>query len=213
MIRVLIVDDHPIIRQGIRALFMSTSDVKAIDEARDGIEAISKAHICRPDIVLLDISLPGKGGLEVLKQLHSEMPEVHVLILSVYPEKQYAIRCLNNGARGYLTKESAGEELITAIRRVAEGRKYVSVALADLLVSEIGSDAHQLPHEELSDREFQVLCLLGKGKTVSQIAVKLSVSLPTVNTYRVRILGKMKMRSTAELMHYAIESHLSDELE
>jgi two-component system, NarL family, invasion response regulator UvrY len=210
MIQILIVDDHPIVRQGLRSALAQVSDMKVIDEAIDGAEALAKARAFSPDVILLDISLPGQSGLDVLKHLHAEMPATGILILSTYPEKQYAVRCLKNGALGYLTKESASEELVTAIRRVAAGRKYVSASLAELLASEIQSDHPIMPHEKLSDREFEVLCLLGKGKTVSQIAKMLSLSVPTVHTYRSRLLDKMNMHSTVELIHYVIENKLVD---
>ena len=213
MMRILIVDDHPIVRQGLRSALADAKDMKVIGEAKDGAEALAKARTTSPDLILLDISLPGQSGLEVLKHLQAEMPSIRVLILSSYPEKQYAVRCLRNGALGYLTKESASEELVTAIRRIADGRKYVSASLAELLASEIHEDHTKMPHEGLSDREFEVLCLLGRGKTVSQIAKVLSVSLPTVNTYRSRLLEKMNMHTTAQLMHYVIENKLVDNVE
>ncbi len=210
MVRILIVDDHPIVRHGLKAELTKTSDVKVVDEAADGSEAIIKARYSKPDLVLLDIGLPGKNGLEVLKQLRSEMPHIRVLILSTYPEKQYAVRCLKSGAQGYLTKESASEELLSAIRKVMRGGKYVSASLADLLASEIGSDASHMPHESLSDREFQVLCLLGSGKTVSQIATTLSLSLSSINTYRAHILRKMSLENTAQIIRYVVDNNLSD---
>ncbi|MGO9482106.1 MAG: response regulator [Candidatus Kryptoniota bacterium] len=213
MIRVLIVDDHPIVRKGLRTTIQEQSDLKVVDEAKDSDEAVVKARSTIPDVVLLDLSMPGKGGLEVLRQLHSEMPSTKILILSTYPEKQYAIRCLRNGAVGYLTKERAPEELITAIRKVANGRKFVSSELAELLVNELDSDSLKMPHELLSEREFEVLCLLGRGKTVSQIADTLSLSLPTINTYRSRILEKMNMQTTAQLIHYVLENKLIDQVD
>ena len=213
MIQVFIVDDHPIVRRGLRSSLADLPDIKVIDEASDGAEAISKVRASKPDVVLLDISMPGKTGLEVLKQLHAEMPAIRVLILSTYPEKQYAMRCFGSGAAGYLTKESAPEELVTAIRRVAEGRKYVSASLAELLATEIHSDPVKMAHEYLSDREFEVLCLIGRGKTVSQIAKILSLSLPTINTYRSRILDKMNLQSSAQLIHYVLENKLVDKVD
>ena len=210
MIRVLIVDDHPLVRQGLGAALAKASDIKIVDEATDGDEAITKARSLKPDLMLLDIALPGKNGLQVLKQIRVEMPAIHVLILSAFPEKQYAVRCLANGAQGYLTKQSASEELIRAVRKVMGGGKYVSASLADLLAEEIGSDSSRLPHELLSDREFQVLCLLGEGQTLSQIAEILSVSVSTVNTHRARILEKMNLESTAQLIRYAVENNLVD---
>jgi len=213
MIRILIVDDHPVVRRGLRAALEEMTDMKVVDEAQDGPDALKKARALTPDVVLLDISLPGQSGLDILKHLHAEMPEIRILILSTYPEKQYAIRCLRNGALGYLTKESASEELVNAVRKVAGGRKYVSTSLGELLASELHTNQAKMPHEDLSDREFSVLCLLGRGKTVSQIARLLSLGVPTVNTYRSRLLEKMKMDSTAQLMHYAIENKLIDKIE
>jgi two-component system, NarL family, invasion response regulator UvrY len=210
MTTVLIVDDHPLVRQGVRAELSKTSDIKVVDEARNAEEGISKARELKPDIVLLDISLPGKNGFEVLRQLHAEMPTMHVLMLSTYPEKQYAVRCLANGARGYLTKESAPDELVSAIRKVAQGRKYVSASIAELLAEDVGALTDRLPHETLTDREFQVLCLLGAGKTVSQISEILSLSLSTINTHRSHILQKMKMGATAQLVRYAVDNGLID---
>jgi two-component system, NarL family, invasion response regulator UvrY len=213
MIRILIVDDHPIVRKGLRASLAEFSEMQIVGEAQDGAEALTKARTTIPDVILLDISMPGKSGLEVLRQLRAERPAVKVLVLSTYPEKQYAVRCFKNGAVGYLAKESASEELVTAIRRVAVGRKYVSSSLAELLASEVQTDVPGMPHEALSDREFEVLCLLGRGKTVSQIAEMLSLSLPTINTYRSRILQKMRMESTAQLVHYVLENKLVDKVD
>jgi two-component system, NarL family, invasion response regulator UvrY len=210
MTTVLIIDDHPFVRQGVRTELSKTSDIKVIDEAQNADEGMLKVREQKPDLVLLDISLPGKNGFEVLRQLHAEMPDTHVLILSTYPEKQYAVRCLANGARGYLTKESAPEELITAIRKVAQGKKYVSASIAELLAEDIGAGIDKLPHETLTDREFQVLCLLGAGKTVSQISDILSLSLSTVNTHRSHILQKMRMDTTAQLVRYTVDNGLVD---
>jgi len=206
--RILVVDDHPIVRQGLIAALNQSVDFKVVAEASEGDEAILKARSSKPDIVLLDISLPGKNGIEVLKQLQAEMPGVNVLILSAFPERQYAIRCFANGARGYLTKKSASDELLLAVRKISAGGKYVSASLGELLAEEIGGDPKRLPHENLSDREFQVLCLLGQGKTVSQIAKILSLSLSTINTYRAHILDKMKMETNAQLIRYVLDNNL-----
>lgn len=211
MIRVVIVDDHPIVRKGLRSELSETSDIKVIDEAGDGDEALEKARVHKPDIILLDISLPGRNGYEVLKQLRSEYPQIRVLILTTYPEKQYAVRCLRGGAYGYLTKDSAPEELITAIRKIAQGRKYVGVSLGEILATEIDTLSNRLPHEDLSDREFQVLCLIGQGKTVSQVAEILSLSLSTINTHRAHILEKMHMGTTAQLIRYVVDNNLVDQ--
>ena len=206
--RLLIVDDHPLVRRGLTAALTASIDLEVVAEASDADEAVSKARTVKPDIVILDISLPGKNGLEVLKQLQAEMPRVKVLILSAFPEKQYAIRCLSNGAKGYLTKQHASDEIVEAIRKVASGGKYVSPALADLLADEIGSKRTGLPHEQLSDREFQVLCLIGRGQTVSEVARTLSLSLSTVNTHRAHILEKMRMDTNAQLVRYVLDNNL-----
>jgi DNA-binding NarL/FixJ family response regulator len=208
MISILIVDDHPIIRDGLRTGLAQEADMKVVGEAQNADEAIAGVREEKPDIVLLDISLPGKNGFEVLKQLHAEMPDVRVLILSTYSEKQYAVRCLKSGAWGYLTKSSSSAELIEAIRTIMQGKKYVGASLAQLLASEIDASRIALPHEVLSDREFQILCLFGQGKTVSQIAEILSLSVSTVGTHRAHILEKMHMKSTIELVKYAFDHEL-----
>ncbi len=212
MIRVMIVDDHPIVRKGLRSELSGLPDIKVVAEAATGDEALAKARSEKPDIILLDISLPGKSGLEILQLLKNEMPRVRILVLSAYPEKQYAIRSLKSGALGYLTKESASEELISAIRKVADGRKYVSASLAELLASEINERNGAFPHERLTNREYEILCMLGKGKTLSDIADVLSISLSTVSTHRAHISAKMGLQSTAQIIRYAIEHGLVDKL-
>jgi two-component system, NarL family, invasion response regulator UvrY len=208
MINILLVDDHPIIRDGLRAALAQDTGLNVVGEAQNADEAITKTRETRPDVVLLDISLPGKNGFEVLKQLHTEMPEVRVLILSTYTEKQYAVRCLKSGAWGYLTKSSGSVELIEAVRTIMHGRKYVGASLAQLLVSDNDPNRVRMPHEVLSDREFQILCLFGQGNTVSRIADILSLSVSTVGTHRAHILEKINMRTTAELVKYTLEHHL-----
>ncbi len=209
MVRVLIVDDHPLVRSGLVAELTKASDINIAGEAADGNEALQRARTLKPDLILLDIALPGKNGLEVLKDLQAEMPETKVLVLSGFPERQYAIRCLKSGAKGYLTKDTASAELIIAIRRVMKGGKFISASLAELLAGELGSDPKKLPHEELSDREFEILCLIGQGNTVSGIAEILSLSVSTVNTYRSRILSKMNLETTAQLIRYALDNDLT----
>jgi two-component system, NarL family, invasion response regulator UvrY len=209
MIDILIVDDHPIMRSGLRATLASEADVRIADEAINGQEAMKKVSAAKFDIVLLDISMPGMSGFDVLKQMHAWYPDLKIIILTTLPEKQYAVRCLKAGAMGYLTKESAPSELINAIKRVAAGEKYVGNAIAQLLVDELHIESARMPHENLSDREYQVLCLLGKGKTIAEIAAELSVSVPTVHTYRSRLLEKMGMQSTAQLMLYVLENLLT----
>ncbi|HTY00043.1 MAG TPA: response regulator transcription factor [Bacteroidota bacterium] len=210
MIRILIVDDHPLILEGLRSRLERAPDIKIIGEARDGDEALTRARADRPDILVLDISLPGKSGLEVLRQLHAELPMVRVLILSTHPEIEYVDRSLSLGAWGYLTKNGPSEELLEAIRTVNRGHKYVGSVLVQNLATEDRETRHRFPHEALSDREFQILCLLGQGKTLTQIAESLSISTSTVGTHRARILGKMNLNTTAELVKYAVEHKLVD---
>jgi len=180
------------------------------DEASNGQEVTKKIWNNDYDLILLDISLPGRSGLDVLKQLKCTKPEVPILILSVHPEEQYALRSLRAGASGYLTKQSAPDELIGAIRKVATGRKYITSSIAEKLAFELEIDARKLPHETLSDREYQVMCMIGSGKTVKEIAETLSLSVKTISTHRANILRKMKMANNAQLTHYAIKNALVD---
>ncbi|MDH7512339.1 MAG: response regulator transcription factor [Clostridiales bacterium] len=210
MIRVLIADDHTLVRKGLRQILLETKKVEVVDEAKDGKETISKVCANKYDVVLLDISFPGRSGIDVLKQLKSYRPKLPVLILSMHPEEQYAVRALRAGASGYLTKESAPSELIEAIRKVAGGAKYITASLADKLASEIGKPSEKLPHEVLSDREYQVMCMIASGKTVKEIAEDLNLSAKTISTHRARILRKMNMKNNAQLTHYAIRCGLVD---
>jgi two-component system invasion response regulator UvrY len=210
MIRILIADDHPIVRAGLRQIVAEAADIVVAAEAADGHEVLTQVRGSDFDVVLLDLTIPGLSGLDVLKQLKVERPNLRVLILSVHAEDQYAIRVLRAGAWGYVTKASAPEQLIGAIRKVHEGRRYVSPTLAERLADQLEGGAATMPHEGLSDREYQVLCLLASGKTVTEIAAALALSVKTVSTYRSRILEKMGMRSNAELTHYAIQNRLVD---
>jgi len=210
MLRILIADDHPIVRQGLRQIIAEIPDMVVADEASNGDEVLSKARASHYDVVLLDISMPGIHGLDVMRQLKNERPRLPVLILSIHPEEQYAVRALRSGASGYLTKESAPDELITAIRKVSMGGKYVSSSLAERLAYELESIDEQLPHNTLSDREYQIMLFIASGKTVTEIADELSLSIKTISTYRSRILEKMKMKNNAELTYYAIKNHLVD---
>lgn len=208
MIKILIADDHAIVRKGLKQIVSDTPDMVVAGEAADGptvFDLVSKAGW---DVVLLDISMPGRGGVDILKQLKNQRPELPVLILSMYPEEQYAVRCLKAGASGYLTKESAPEELISAVRKVIAGGRYVSSSLAEKLAFELQIDTEKPPHEILSDREYQVMLLIASGKIVSKIAEELSLSVKTISTYRARILEKMNMKGNAQLMHYAIRHGL-----
>ena len=209
MLKILIADDHPVFRRGLKQIIAETTDIVVADEAADGLEVLNKVKVGDFDVVLLDISMPGKTGIDVLAQLKYERPKLPVLMLSMHPEEQYAVRALRAGASGYLTKESAPDELVAAIRKVSTGGKYVSSSLAERLASLL-QKAEQLPHDILSRREYQVMCLMASGKTVSEIAKELSLSVKTISTYRSRILQKMKMKNNAELTRYAINNDLTD---
>lgn len=210
MIKILVVDDHTIVREGLKKILVDTPDIVVADEASNGEEVTKKVWNNDYDLVLLDISLPGRNGLDVLKQLKCTNPEVPILILSMHPEEQYAVRSLRAGASGYLTKQSAPDELIDAIRKVAQGRKYITPSLAEKLAFELAVDARKLPHETLSDREYQVMCMIGSGKTVKEIAEELTLSVRTISTHRAHILNKMKMKNNAQLTYYAIKNALVD---
>ena len=210
MIKVLVVDDHAVVREGLKRIIAENVGMTVSGEAADGHEAmlVIKSEPC--DVVLLDITMPNKNGLDVLKELHAESPRLPVLVLSMHGEDQYAIRVLRAGAAGYLTKDSAPAKLVQAIRKVVRGGKYVSPSLAERLVFDLGTDSDKAPHEILSDREYQVLCMISSGKTVTQIAEELALSVKTISTYRVRILEKLKMKNNAEITRYAIKEGLVD---
>ncbi|RMI09633.1 MAG: DNA-binding response regulator [Calditrichaeota bacterium] len=208
MIRVFIADDHPLIREGFKKLIDKEVDITVVGEASDSDRIVQffRDHDC--DVLVLDINMPGKGGLEVLQDIKRWHPNLKVLILSIYPEEQFAVRALRAGAVGYITKESAPEELVKAIRKVHQGGRYISETVAEHLAREVNSSRKREPHEALSPREFQVFHMLGQGKTVQEIAHELSLSLSTVNTYRRRILEKTGLKSNAEIIHYAIKNKL-----
>jgi two-component system, NarL family, invasion response regulator UvrY len=208
--RLLIADDHAVVREGVKRILTTMNDCLVVGEASNGQELIAKATVETWDVVLLDISMPGRNGLDVLRQLKSTCPLLPVLVFSMHPEQQYAMRAFKAGAAGYLTKESIPEELVTAIRKVVQGGRYVSPAMAEYLVDEVARPSDAPAHSILSDRELQVLCLLASGKTVTQIAAELSLSVKTVSTHRSRMLEKMHMKTNAELIHYAIRHRLVD---
>jgi DNA-binding NarL/FixJ family response regulator len=210
MLKILIADDHPIFREGLKQILSETTDMIVIDEASEGKEALDKARRLDCDMVLLDLTLPIMNGLEVLKHLSRLKPDLPVLVLSIHPEEQYALRALKAGASGYLTKESAPDDLISAIQVVSTGQKYVSPYLADRLVRGLHIDIRKAPHECLTDREYQVMRLIGTGKRISDIADELSLSTKTVSTYRARILNKMDMKSNAEIVRYLLLNQLLD---
>lgn len=210
VIKVLIADDHAIVREGLKQILADTKDIVVAGHAENGNEAIKLSREGTSNVLLLDISMPDRSGIEVLKQVKKETPKIAVLMLSMHREDQYAIRSLKAGASGYLNKQSAPAELVNAIRQVASGRKYISAALAQELANQI-SDDHEIPlHETLSDREYQTLTMIASGKTVSDIATELVLSVKTISMYRSRLLQKMKLRHNAELTHYAIKNHLVD---
>lgn len=208
MVRILIADDHPIVRRGLKQILAEEPDLTVGGEAQTSQEVLDQVRRGGWDVLILDISMPGRGGLDVLKEIKHQYPKLPVLVLSMHPEDQYAIRALRAGASGYLTKESAPDELVAAIRKIVRGGKYISPTLAERLAAEIEAPGGKLPHERLSDREYQVLLMIASGKTVSQIAQELSLSVKTISTYRARLLEKMGMKTNAELTHYAIENKL-----
>ncbi len=209
MIRILIADDHAIVRHGLKQIIEEDGQMQVVAEAESGVEAMRKMREITCDAVLLDISLPDMSGVDVLKQIHAEKPQLPILILSAYPEDQYAMRLIKAGAAGYMTKESAPAEVVKALLRVAGGKKYINPAVAELLANELGAPEEKLPHQLLSDREYQIFLMLASAKTVSEIADSLALSVKTVSTYRSRVLEKMRLSNNAELMRYAIDNHLA----
>lgn len=210
MIRVIIADDHAIVRQGLKQILSETDNISVTGEAETGVQAIKTVRESNFDVMLLDISLPDKSGIEVLKQIKKEQPKLTVLMLSMHTEHEFAVRALKAGAAGYLNKQSAPSQLVTAIRQVATGKKYVSAALAQELANTLGQDTDQPLHENLSDREFQTLCLIAAGKTPSDISTELCLSPKTISVYRSRLLEKLKLTNNSELTRYAIRNHLVD---
>jgi DNA-binding NarL/FixJ family response regulator len=206
--KILIVDDHAVVRQGIKQIITDINSPVEVGEAGNGSDAVRMLRDGGWDMVLLDINLPGKNGIEVLKQIKGEWKKLPVLMLSMYSEDQYAMRAIRSGASGYMTKETAPDELLNAINKVMRGGRYISAEVAEKLVFEQDEAGDELPHHELSDREYEVLRLIASGKTVSEIADQLTLSVKTISTYRSRILEKMKMKHNAELTHYAIKHEL-----
>ena len=210
MTRIVLVDDHEIVRRGIRGILVEHPGFQVVGEAGDygELRRVLKEHPA--DVVVMDIGLPGKSGIEIVQLLAAEHPEIRVLMLSIYPEDQYGLRALKSGAAGYLNKASAPEELVKAVETVASGRKYVSAALAQTLVDTLTGETSERPHEKLSNREYQTLCLMARGKRLSDIAQALALSPKTVSVYRARILEKMGLENNAELTHYALKHKLVD---
>jgi two-component system, NarL family, invasion response regulator UvrY len=208
VIKILIADDHAIVREGLKQILAETADMVVAGEATNGREVLEQVSKGDWDLVLLDLAMPGKDGLETLKELKLAKPKLPVLVLSIYPEEQYAVRLLKAGAAGYLTKESAPEELIAAIRRVSQKGKYISPSLAEKLASYLETDGEKPVHETLSDREYKVMLMIASGKTVTEIADEMSLSVKTVSTYRVRALNKMRMKNNSAITYYAIKHEL-----
>jgi two-component system, NarL family, invasion response regulator UvrY len=207
-VRILIADDHPIVREGYKKILMDMPDMVVSDEAANGQEVLNLVGKKDYDLILLDISMPGRNGLEILKDLKEEKPKLPVMILSIYPEEQYAVRAFRAGASGYLTKASAPTELISAIRKISQGGRYISSSMAEKLTYYFDADTLKPPHENLSDREYQVMLMIASGKTVKEIGEELFLSVKTISTYRTHILEKMKLKNNAEITLYAIQNKL-----
>ena len=210
--KILVVDDHAVVRQGVKQILSEHFHCSVIGEAQSAEEMMEKIKKAHWSIVILDLGMPGKGGLDALKELKQSYPKIPVLVLSAYPEDQLALRTLKAGAAGYLSKDSAPNEVVQAIRKIVAGGKFVSPSVAELLALNLEMDLEKPLHEQLSDREYQVMCLIAVGKSLKEIADDLCVSISTVNTYRARILEKMQLKNNTELTHYAIENRLVNRL-
>lgn len=212
MIKVLIADDHPVVREGLKQILSKATDMVVGGEALNGQEVLDKVRSEKWDVIILDLNMPGKDGFEVLKEIRREKSKLPILILSIQSEEQIGVRVLRAGASGFLSKESAPEELLNAIRKIHSGGKFVSASLAERLAMEVEAKTDEDPHKLLSNREYQVLCLIASGKTINEIADQLSISDKTVRTYRERLLEKMKLKNDVELTHYAIQHKLIEPL-
>ena len=210
MLRLLVADDHEIVRKGLVKVLAEILQPIKVDEAKNGQEALSKVLKGEYDLVVLDIKMPGKSGLDVLKEIKQHKPKLPVLILSMHPEEQFAIRAMRAGASGYLTKECAGDELVLAVRKALKGERYISSTLAEILAGDLTSDSGKPLHEILSDREYQVMLMIASGKPVGAIAKELRLSVKTISSYRTNILLKTRMKNNAEITHYAIQNNLVD---
>jgi two-component system invasion response regulator UvrY len=209
-VRVLIADDHPVVRQGLKMMMSADPEIDVVGEARDGDEAFEVAHRIEWDVAVLDYSMPGRGGVELLADVKHDYPDKPVLILSIYPEDPHGLRALKAGAAGYITKESAGEELTAAVKKVASGGRYISSTLAETLAMRLTPEQERPPHERLSDREYRVMWMLASGKTLHEIAEEMRLSPSTVSTYRGRILKKLALHTNVDLVHYAMKHRLID---
>ncbi len=210
MIKVLIADDHPLFREGIKRMLSETSDIVVADEASNGQEVFKIVEKNDFDVIMLDISMPGRSGLDIIKQLKCDRPDLPILILSMHSEEEYAERALKAGAAGYLVKKTTPDEVVAAIRKVSMGKKYVSSSLAEILACQVGKNFKKLPHETLSDREYEVICMIASGKTLKEIANELSLSRKTISTHRSHILEKMSMKNNSQLIHYALQNNIID---
>lgn len=208
MTRILVADDHAVVRRGVIQILEEAPEAFAIDEAANGNEVLKAVRSTAFDLLLLDIALPDINGLEILNRVRDAHPQMAVLMLSMYPEKQYAARALKAGAAGYLTKDSAPDELLTAVRRVLRGHKYVTLSVAEALLEDVAGGQAGEPHRVLSEREYQVMLLLARGKTVGEIAAELNLSVKTISTYRARLLEKLDLDSTADVIRYALNHGL-----
>lgn len=211
MTRVLLADDHSIVREGIKQILAKTDDLEVCGEAANGLEVMEQLRHAEIDIIILDMSMPGRSGIELIRQIKAEYPKLHILVLTMHAEEQYAVRVVRAGASGYLTKESVASQLVEAARKVARGGHYVSASIMERLAFADKSVGGADPHLRLSDREFEVFRLIVAGKSVSDMAEKLHLSVKTISTHKTRILEKMQLQSTADLVRYAIKHHLSDE--
>jgi len=210
MIRIVIADDHEIVRAGLKQIISDDEDMEVLGESNNGENLIELVKKNDYDVVLLDLKMQGISGIDVIKHIKVIKPDLPIIVLSMHAEDQYAVRTIKAGASGYLTKETAAENLVTAVRRVVGGGKYISPTLAETLADSIAGGGVELPHEKLADREFQVMCMIASGKTVSEIGSELFLSVKTISTYRQRILEKMNMKNNSELTHYAIKNNLLD---
>lgn len=208
MIRIVIADDHTLMREGLKRILESTDDIEVVGEATDGFGVLAHVRKGGFDLLLLDLSMPGRSGIDLIRQIRTESPKLPVLVLTMYEEEQYAIRSIRAGAQGYLTKESAGTQLVHAIRKVASGKPYISIEVAEQLALDIMTPEKPLPHSQLSNREFEIFNLLAQGKTVTDIGQRLHLSVKTVSTHKSRILNKMGMHSISEIVRYAVAHNL-----
>ena len=211
MIRIVVADDHTIVREGLKQILTAAGDLEVVAEAQNGFEVMDRVRALDFDVLLLDMSMPGKSGIELIKQVKDEKPKLRILVLTMHEEHQYAIRAIRAGASGYLTKESASRQLIEALRKVASGGAFISSEVAEQLALGAMPGATHAPHEALSDREFQIFRLIAEGKSISDIGTQLNLSVKTVSTHKANILHKMNMAGTAELIRYALTHRLVDE--